>query len=68
MVEKTFGRVISSGGRRREKILKPGDVYYYYYCFFFFSLRCLRHDYINILMPVAVHNAVNCSLEEKKTF
>ncbi len=28
------------------------------------SLRCLRHDYINILMPVAVHNAVNCSWEK----
>lgn len=31
-----------------------------------FSLRCLRHDYINILMPVAVHNAVNCSWKKEK--
>lgn len=36
--------------------LKPGIV----------SPTCLRHDYINILMPVAVHNAVNCFLGEKK--
>lgn len=30
------------------------------------SLRRLHHDYINILMSVAVHNAVNCSW--KNTF
>lgn len=32
------------------------------------SLRRLHHDYINILMPVAVHNAVNCSWGKKNMF